>query len=384
MSSPSATRRRSRRTLVVGLGLLGLVAGALALRGPDPVADRARVELGGFVQWLDRNDAEGFIGEVGWPAGRAVDGDDWQELAREWYAQAAEADLWVTAWSTGEMWSGLDDPLTIYAPMSAGEALSLARTQAEVIEEQAPERRGVNVSGGEFGAVPQVEPTSPWSNAEPGTYGQEWRYDTQASFDYIAQRGITMVRLPFRWERIQPELDGPLAAAELGRLQDAVRRAGDAGLSVILDVHNFGGYYREEDGQGVRLTVGSDELPAAALADLWGRLSAEFASEPAIGGYTLMNEPAELSGREGRTPAQVWEEASQAALDAIRRNDDDTLVLVPGYDWAAVRGWAEEHPQGWIIDPLDHFRYEAHHYWDADRSGGYRDRYGDEIAAARS
>jgi len=368
---------------LAGLVLLGLIAGALALRGHDPVADRALSELRGFAEWLDRNDVEGYIGEVGWPASRAVDGDDWQDLAREWYAQAAEADLWVTAWSTGEMWAGVDSPLTIYASAGVDGALALPRAQAEVIEGQAPALRGVNVSGGEFGAVPQVQPASPWSNANPGTYGLQWRYDTQGSFDYLAERGITTVRLPFRWERIQPEPRGPLDGAELGRLRDAVRRAGDAGLSVILDVHNFGGYYRDEGGQGVRLTVGSDELPAAALADLWRRLSAEFAAEPAVAGYTLMNEPAELAGREDRTPAQVWEEASQAALDAIRSNGDDTLVLVPGYDWAAVRGWAEEHPEAWIVDPLDRFRYEAHHYWDADRSGRYRDRYADEIAASR-
>jgi len=166
-------------------------------------------------------------------------------------------------------------------------------------------------------------------------------------------------------------------------MRAAVRRAGDAGLSVILDVHNFGGYYRDEGGRGVRLTVGSDELPSSALADLWRRLSAEFGAEPAVGGYTLMNEPAELEGRGELTPAQVWEQASQEALDAIRGNGDDTLVLVPGYDWAAVRGWAEEHPQAWIVDPLDRFRYEAHHYWDADRSGRYEDRYADEVAGAR-
>ena len=37
----------------------------------------------------------------------------------------------------------------------------------------------------------------------------------------------------------------------------------------------------------------------------------------AVIAYGLMNEPAGFAPANGRTPAQVWEQASQAAVDAI-------------------------------------------------------------------
>lgn len=52
-------------------------------------------------------------------------------------------------------------------------------------------RRGVNDSGGDFGD---------WN----GTYDSGYHYDSQATFTYLKSRGIDIVRLPFRWEHVQP------------------------------------------------------------------------------------------------------------------------------------------------------------------------------------
>ena len=80
------------------------------------------------------------------------------------------------------------------------------------------------MAGGEFGA-PAADPTSGFSNPNPGTYGQAYHFDQQATFDYLAARGIEVVRIPFRWERLQPTLGGRLDDAELGRLKAVVARA---------------------------------------------------------------------------------------------------------------------------------------------------------------
>ena len=90
---------------------------------------------------------------------------------------------------------------------------------------------GVNLSGAEFGAV---------TPENPGRHGEDYVYPAAAyvgdryseAAELVAQ-GVTMFRLPFRWERLQPELAGPLNADELARLAhdtaEMLRGLGGAG-----------------------------------------------------------------------------------------------------------------------------------------------------------
>ena len=70
---------------------------------------------------------------------------------------------------------------------------------------------GVNLAGAEFG-----------SNV-PGVFGTDYTYPTHTEIDYYAAKGMSVVRLPFLWERIQHSKNAALDAVELGRLDD-VRR----------------------------------------------------------------------------------------------------------------------------------------------------------------
>ena len=70
---------------------------------------------------------------------------------------------------------------------------------------------GVNLAGAEFG-----------SNVL-GVFGTDYTYPTHTEIDYYAAKGMSVVRLPFLWERIQHSENAPLDAVELGRLDD-VRR----------------------------------------------------------------------------------------------------------------------------------------------------------------
>lgn len=392
-------RGMSRRRFVRGLGL---GVGALAMPGllatgddtasaqtadPDALHRRVRAELGRFTDWLAQNGVEGYVGEVGWPDDYAGDASRWNALANAWYADAAG--LWVTQWSTGEWW-GTNYKLAVYedrrSPDGWPDGVDSANTQAAVTEAHpttASYLRGVNVSGAEFGAPFSLDPTSRFSNKNPGRYDRAYHYDRQATFDYLASRGIELIRLQFRWERIQPAPGRPLNKTELRRLKAAVRRARNAGLGVILDVHNFGDYYIERNGRGVRYPIGSDRLPISRFADLWRRLSHNFEGTPGVAGYGLMNEPAGMPRVGGLSPAEVWEKASQKALDAIRSNGDRTLVLVQGYAWAGAQRWPDNHPASWIDDPAENFRYEAHHYWDRNNSGAYANSYAEEVIDAQ-
>ena len=51
---------------------------------------------------------------------------------------------------------------------------------------------GVNLAGAEFG----------WN--VPGVFGTDYTYPTHTEIDYYAAKGMSVVRLPFLWERVQP------------------------------------------------------------------------------------------------------------------------------------------------------------------------------------
>ncbi len=353
------------------------------ITGSDALHSRVRAELASFTNWLRTNGAQGYVGEVGWP--NNADTGQWNTLAQAWYEDAAAAGLWVSNWSTGE-WFGSSYKLSSYVWATQDGALAVARSPASVIEAQAEtERAGVNVAGGEFGPLGTgLAPTSTLSNAKLGVYNKDYHYDKQESFNYLASRGIRTVRLPFRWERIQPNLGGPLDPTELGRLDAAVGRARSAGLDVILDLHNYAAYWLFDGTQGVRQAIGSAAVTQAHFADLWGRLSQQFATDPAVIAYGLMNEPVGIAPSSGFTSAQIWEQASQGALDAIRANGDTKLVMVPGYLWAGAQVFAAQHPKTWISDSAANFRYEVHHYFDRDNSGRYSYSYEAEVANAEA
>lgn len=340
---------------------------------------RVRAELKVFTDWLARYDVDGYVGEVGWPNSMPADMDRWNALAAAWFADAREADLWVSAWSTGAWWPPTHAN-SIYVRSEGSPWVDTPRPQATVLEAQQPWQRGINVNGGEFGTPRSTDATHEFSNANPGAYDTAYHYDRQESFDYLASRGITTVRLAFRWERIQPTLGGPLDPAERDRLTAAVERAHQAGLGVILDVHNYGAYWLDDGGQGVRRAIGSPEVPLARFTDLWLRLSRHFKDNRALLAYGLMNEPLGMPALPGGTEAQQWERASQQALDAIRATGDTTTVLVSGYHWSGAWRWSTIHPAPWIRDPADNVRYEAHHYFDRDRSGTYSWTYDQEVA----
>ena len=349
---------------------LGLLVPTSVARGAVTEPDRLhRVvdrELVSFTEWLRRNEAEGFVGEVGWPIGKSPAEDrQWTQLAERWFAHADAAGLWATAWLTTELW-GTAHQLTPYASPVPNRPVSLLRPQAAVLERHRTTKtyfRGVNYSGGETGFM-KVDPVSPMSSVNRGVHGVDYSYGSEATYAFLASRGVKLVRLPFRWERLQPRLYAPLDPEAVRHLREAVARIRKHGMVVVLDMHNFAGYYGSA---GERLRLGTRALPTKSLVDAWTRLSRAFRNERGIIAYDIMNEPAEL----GLGGARTWEAASQAVVTAIRRTGDTRLLMIEGYEWSGLHAWARTHPKAWITDPADNIRYSPHHYWDSRHSSQY-------------
>jgi endoglucanase len=204
---------------------------------------------------------------------------------------------------------------------------------------------GVNLSGAEFG-----------SNV-PGTFGTDYTYPTHAEIDYYAGKGLTVIRLPFLWERLQRSEFGAFDAAELARLDDVVTYATSKGLKVDIDPHNYG--------KGFGALIGSAQTPNSAFADFWGKLAQHFAANPRVI-FGLMNEPNEQS-------ASTWLSSANAAIAAIRNTGATQEILVPGSYWDGAWTWTSTDNAAvvgaGVQDPAHNFAFEVHQYFDSDGSG---------------
>jgi endoglucanase len=224
--------------------------------------------------------------------------------------------------------------------------------------------QGVNLAGAEFG-----KPN--------GIYGKDYIYPSAETIRYFADKGMNTIRLPFRWEHLQPRLGGPLEKEELSRLKQAVNAIRANGMTVILDPHNYARFNEQP--------VGTDAVPYSALADFWAKLSAEFANQKKVA-FGLMNEPHDI-------PAENWLIASNGAIAAIRNAGARNLILVPGTTWTGAHSWISGTPDGvngqvmlGIVDGENNYAYEVHQYLDKDFSGTSDEcgRADDAVAALAS
>lgn len=209
---------------------------------------------------------------------------------------------------------------------------------------------GVSIAGAEF-----------TEGRLPGTLGVDYVYpDDSARFRYFHEHGLTLVRLPFRWERVQPEAFGELSREDVAGIRAVLNAAEANGEQVILDLHNYGRY----DGR----PLSRDD--AARFADVWRRLAEAVQGYPALFGYELMNEPHDLPGG-----SETWAYLAQVATDAIRTRDRTSWVLVPGYGWQSAQAWPQNNRTLDVHDASDRLMYAAHEYFDRDGSGTYTRSY---------
>lgn len=206
---------------------------------------------------------------------------------------------------------------------------------------------GINIAGGEFGGLQAV-------------YGKNYIYPDLAQMRALRDLGMTVIRMPVRWERVQPALGQPLDPAEMARIDSVIDAASAMQMSVIIDIHNYARYARQP--------LGSAGLPASSLRDLWARLAVRYRDNDRVI-FGLMNEPVKIS-------ATAWAAAAQDALLGIRAAGARNLVLVPGAYWSGAHSWTRKgsFPSNGeamlgFHDPGDNFAFDFHQYFDANSSG---------------
>lgn len=220
---------------------------------------------------------------------------------------------------------------------------------------------GVNLSGAEFG------------KNVPGTYDVDYTYPKAASLDYFIDKGMNAFRIPFLWERLQRTLFEEFNEREQERLISLTEAVTDKGAFAIIDPHNYARYNDQ--------VVGSD-IENDALADFWGRLALLFRDNPNVI-FGLMNEPHDME-------TEQWQKAADAATAAIRDSGAANLLLVPGNGWTGAHSWTADYygtPNSEVMssfeDPLNHFAFEVHQYFDSDASGSHDACVSEEIGKER-
>ncbi len=228
------------------------------------------------------------------------------------------------------------------------------RAQRPAMPALEPAPFGVNLAGAEFGKID----------------GKEYGYPTKEELDYFKSKDLTLFRLPFKWERIQPELNGGLDAEELAKMREFVDEARKRGLWVILDMHNYGRRHMS----GKSYIIGEPELSIAHVADAWQKLATEFKSYDNIWAYGIMNEPHDMLAS---TP---WFNIAQGIITSIRRVDKKTAIAVGGDSWSSAARWQTESANlKNLKDPGKNLIFEAHVYFDRDASGAYKNSYEEEL-----
>ena len=220
---------------------------------------------------------------------------------------------------------------------------------------------GINIAGAAFGSV------------LPGKYGTNYFYPKTTEIDYFASKGMNIIRIPFRWERMQRRLGASLDEGELKLLDGVVNYATSKGINVLLDPHNYAMYFGT--------VIGTRDLPIETLAEFWGLLADHYKKNSRVF-FGLMNEPKGLA-------TETWLSAANASIAEIRRRGFDNLIFVPGNYWTSARSWLggnhgtqNSEVMLRIVDPKENYLYEVHQYFDRDFSGTHAECQKSEIGRA--
>jgi endoglucanase len=239
--------------------------------------------------------------------------------------------------------------------------------------------RGVNLSGAEFGSAGSTKATS------FGTLGKHYIYPTDQMLDFwFKSVGVDVVRVPFRWERVQSKLGGALNGTELRELDRIVARAKGAGKIVILDMHNYGSRWVITGGGMKQGQVDGESkiVTRTHFADVWRRIAARYRDQKHVQ-FDLMNEPHDMRPAGAITPAQQTGDMYQAAISAIRASGAKNVLHVEPSNWgkpsALTGGFSAEALA--LKDPANNLVFHLHQYIDFGEQGDDPSLMGDDLDA---
>lgn len=178
--------------------------------------------------------------------------------------------------------------------------------------------------------------------------------------EIFASYNYSIVRIPFRWEHLQPVNYGPLDDDIVFELENKVEDFLDLGFYVIIDPHN----YAHKDGH----PIGSSEVPISAFIDFWLKLASIglFRNNPKVI-FLSVNEP---SGE--HLDATVWRGAQKTWVDELRAADINNELMIAGIAFTGAHSWESSGNAAMYAnfqDPQGNLTIDMHQYLDGDSSG---------------
>ncbi|ASO18971.1 hypothetical protein FHR81_001237 [Actinoalloteichus hoggarensis] len=193
----------------------------------------------------------------------------------------------------------------------------------------------------------------------------------------LAARGAGVIRVAISWHRLEPR-PGHVDETYLAEIHELVERAARHEIHTVLALH--ADLLRPavpcpaEPGRPRRITDGpcldvhadrlvdatdfayDDDGSQTRLVDLWGRLAAEFATNSAIAGFHLLDDP-RLGGEPPLTSGLLLGRFYDRAVRAIRAAEDAAaggfphpVFVEPSATWPAI-GVDVPPPPGFTDDP---------------------------------
>lgn len=223
-------------------------------------------------------------------------------------------------------------------------------------------RNGVNAAGLEYSGT-----------TLPGTHGLDYFNTRQASFNYYATKAVGgLVRVPYKWERAQPALNGALDDTYVGYLEAACDQAAAVGLQVLLDCHNYGRYSIS----GTLHDIGDGTVNASHLVDFYDKMAARFAGRAGFYGFDLMNEPT------SNISFFVYADMIQQCIDVIRTHDIGCWIAVEAQNSSHTLDFSWFGKNLKPVDSSGKLLFSGHLYFDDNQSGVYSGGYAAENAYA--
>jgi endoglucanase len=228
------------------------------------------------------------------------------------------------------------------AALAAGSSETFAATTTKLMT-------GVNVAGLEFN-----------SSRLPGRAGYDYPAPDLAEIAYYRTSGAKVLRLPFRWERMQPTLNGGFNSAYAGLIDSAVNKAQALGMKVLLDAHQYG---RRKQG-GTSYIIGeTSTVTSAHFAGFWEGVARRYLNKPVI--FNLTNEP-------NKQNLSNLVRVQNEAIARIRRTGATQMILVSGTSWSGAHSWVSSGNAAAMLgirDPGNNVAFDVHQYFDGNSSG---------------
>ena len=179
----------------------------------------------------------------------------------------------------------------------------LATRQAVSISEDAPITRCVNLG-----------------NALEAPREGEWNYEIKAEhFDIVAQAGFDTVRIPIAWSHhADPYPPYSIDEKLFERVDEVIAQGLAADLTVIINIHHFGGLMYEPD----RFEPKLDEL--------WRQIAERYADYPDKLVFELLNEP------HGRMTTARVDQMNHRLVRQIRETNPERWLIISGADWGNI------------------------------------------------